>query len=477
MIDVKKISKGDILWNYTGTIFNFGISFMQLPFLLLFLDSETLGLWYVMNSLAGIANLFAAVFTPAFSRNVAYCWNGADRLEKTGKKESTKNTANINYRLLKTILISSRYIYLLISVVAGFCLLVAGTIHINRIAADILTKEIWISWGIFLAAICLNIYYGYFSSYLMGVGYVKKNNQVLIISGIIRIAVIGILMMLGKGILAAAVAYLVSGLCSRILSKNFFFHAEELKDYMKNQKKISISLEEIKQCFGVIWYNAWRGGAASVSEYLSTQAGTLVCSSLLTLSETAAYSLMSQLVNVISRIAISISDAYVPVFHSAYVTDDKKTCRETLSFCVFMMTSVYIIGIAALEMIGFPIVRWIKPSVSIDRMTMFGYGIYQFLLSLRNCYGRYLSNTNRVIYWKSYLITSSINVVIYSVLMYSFQCGIWGMIIVSIVAESVYNCRKWPGLVNRELELNYKDIFWIGARQLQGMLFGKIVRN
>ena len=77
---VKKADGGDILWNYMGTVFNMGMGFLMLPMLLVYLEQDVLGLWYVMGSLSGIAGLFTFGFTPAFARNIAYCWNGAGKL-------------------------------------------------------------------------------------------------------------------------------------------------------------------------------------------------------------------------------------------------------------------------------------------------------------------------------------------------------------------------------------------------------------
>ena len=56
------ISKKDVVWNYVGTIFSMGMGYLLLPFLLIYFDDETLGIWYIFMSLANIANLFVLVF-------------------------------------------------------------------------------------------------------------------------------------------------------------------------------------------------------------------------------------------------------------------------------------------------------------------------------------------------------------------------------------------------------------------------------
>lgn len=467
---VKKTDGGDILWNYMGTVFNMGMGFLMLPMLLVYLEQNVLGLWYVMGSLSGIAGLFTFGFTPAFARNIAYCWNGAGKLAKTGKNKDVALNGGPDDYLLKKILITSKYIYLLISVLAVAFLLVFGTLHIKKVAADIMTDRIWMGWTLFLAAIFMNLYYGYYSSYLIGIGYIKKYNQILVVSGIVRLVVMFLLMRAGMGIAGAAAAYLIHGGCLRLLSRRAFFRADRVKESLEKSKGMGISWGEIGECFSIVWYNAWRDGMVSLSVYLATQASTLSCSCFLTLEETAVYSLTLQLVDTVAKIAKSICNAHTAVLQGAYITGDRKLSRETQAFCVFALTTVYTAGVIALEWIGVLAVRWIKPEAALNRYIIGGYAVYQFMLIFRDCYGAYLSCTNRVIYWKSYLLSGFCSVAGYTAAMYFFHWGIWGIIMISMISEGVYNFRKWPGMVNKELGLGFRDIWSLGIKRAKEIL-------
>lgn len=132
-----------------------GLQFMLLPFLLLFLSEEELGVWYVMVSFSNIANLFSFGFTPAFARNVAYCWNGAKQLKRSGNERDVERTENIDFVLLKKILITSQYLYLAFAIVGTICISLLGTLHIWRIAEDVLTPSIQLGGFVFLIAFFL----------------------------------------------------------------------------------------------------------------------------------------------------------------------------------------------------------------------------------------------------------------------------------------------------------------------------------
>lgn len=443
-----------------------GLQFMLLPFLLLFLSSEELGVWYVMVSFSNIANLFSFGFTPAFARNVAYCWNGAKQLKKMGKERDVEQQEGVDFFLLKKILVTSRYLYLVFALTGTLCIALFGTIHIWKIASSILGRSIQIGWLVFLVAIFLNIYYGYYSSYLVGIGKVKESNQIIVVAAIGRITVTAILMFMHLGILGAALGYLVHGILLRFLSKKRFYSSQNLENELTKIRSVRISLKEMKECFQIVWYNAWRDGVVSVSEYLSTQMSTIVCSNFLSLADTAVFSLTTQLVTAVGKIARSIHNAHTPVFQRAYITGDEKTARETQAFCIFIYAIVFILGILALITVGIPILGVFKPDAKVDRLIIAGYAVYQFMLSYRNCYGAYLSCTNRVWYWKSYIITSFVVVLTYTILLYNFGSNVWYIIVISVLGESIYNFRKWPGLVNKELNMKAKDIVNLGVARI-----------
>jgi len=357
---------------------------------------------------------------------------------------------------------------LFLSVTCLLFLAVFGTLHIYHVAGAVLSEKIWAAWIVFLAAVFLNLYYSYYSSYLIGIGKVKESSQILVISGIVRIVLMVIFLHMGIGLLGITLAYLFYGLFYRTLSKWVFMSTENLRSRLRREPQISMS--GIKECLGIVWHNTWRDGVVSISVYMATQMSTLVCSSFLTLTETAVYALTVQLVDSIAKLSMSICNAHTAALQKAYVTDDWRSGREIQSFCIVGMAGVYWLGIIGLETVGIPLLAWMKPEAALDRYVIGGYGVYQFLLSIRDCYGRYLSCTNRVIYWKAYLLSGLGGVLVYSLALYLMDCGIWGIIVISILAEAIYNVWKWPRMVNRELGLSWKAVLILGAKRLRRVI-------
>lgn len=455
------ISKEDVVWNYIGTIFSMGMGYLLLPFLLIYFDDETIGLWYIFMSLANVANLFIFGFAPSFARNVAYCWNGTDKLAKSGKYSGGDEVDNINCSLFVVLLKTCKKVYLVIALTATVFLSSIGTLYVYHIAGYMLEPIHYVSWMIFLLAIFLNLYFGYYVSLLGGIGRVADKNKAQVVASLFRIVTTAALLMFGMGFLGACIAYLIYGFVFRIISK-YYFEKSTSKILEQYDKKQQVNRNDIWNCFRTIWPNTWREGLVSVSDFLCTQAGTMVGSFFLTLAQTGVYSLSVQLVVVIAKVARSFQLAYIPALQSSFIRNDKQESKEIHSMCILVYCCIFMLGILALFSIGIPLLKIIKPEMLIDESVLIGIGITQFIIVLRNCYASYLSTTNRIEYWKGFIISGCGSIVGSIVFLYFFQVGVWGIIIAALISELVYNAWYWPLKVHKELQLGFCSMLYIG---------------
>lgn len=468
-----QISKKDVIWNYVGTLFNMGIGYLLLPFLLLYLDENNLGLWYIFMNLASIANLFIFGFSPSFARNIAYCWNGAGKLATTGKFETDVKQESIDWQLFSVLMQTCRRIYLLIAAAAVLCLSIIGSVYLRIVAGHMMGTLHYIAWAIFLIAIFLNLFYGYYVSVLSGIGKVAEKNRAQVIAGISRVLLTGGLLYCGMGFLGACIAYLCYGWIFRILCKYYFEKTVSSFD-RQEIKNCNIAREDLKECFMIIWPNTWRDGMVSVSDYLCTQAGTIVCSFFLPLSITGVYSLSVQLITVIAKLARSFQITFIPALQTAYIRDDKQEAKEIHSMCILVYCVVFCIGMCGMLIVGIPLIHIIKPEMELDKLLLCGVGVSQFLVVWRNCYASYLSTTNKVDYWKAFICSGGAAVLGSVILLQYFEMGIWGSVLATTVTELAYNTWKWTIQVHKELKLGGKELIYLGLKRLIRIIQGKV---
>ena len=462
-----KLTKEEVIWSYVGTFVTMGANVIMLPFLMYFLDADALGLWYVFTSFGAVATLFDFGFSVTFARNITYCWSGAKRLQKEDV-EFAENTEP-DFHMMKQVLSSCKVIYGIISTSAFLILISAGTAYIIYVSREIEGNVRVISWVIYCFGIFLNLYYGYFNSFLRGVGAVDKANKNAVISKFVQIVLTIILLVLKTGILGPCIAYLAYGTVFRQLGKRDFYRHENIKEKLETIKE-KVNRNQLVHMLKIVWHNAWRDGIISFSNYFCNQASTVICSMYLPLSETGVYSIGVQIASAVSQVSGTLYNAYQPELQSSYVSGNRSKVRDTMAIIITSFTYIFVLSFIFVCVMGLPILRLVKPESVVSLPVLFGLSTYQFMLKFRNCYTSYFSCTNRIIYMKGFVVSAVLCVTLSFIAIGWLGLGVWGLIGAQIISQAVYNIWKWPTLANAELNLNIRTTFMIGNRKIKTMI-------
>lgn len=454
-----RASKKDIIWNYVGIIVSMGSNFVLLPFMMYFIESDYLGLWYVYTSIGGIVTLFDFGFNPTFARNIAYCWSGATELNAEGVVFSDKK--EVNLVLLRKVITVCKRIYLMIALTALFVMLSVGSVYIRFVSADIFDVHVVVSWLIYSCAIFLNLYYGYYATFLRGSGSIAEYNKINVTARVTQIMVSIVLMLFGYGIIAASCAYLLYGLLLRRFSQKTFYRKDNLQEKLKAVPE-TVDAQEIKDLFFVVWHNAWRDGVVSIANYCASQASTLIASFYLSLTETGIYSIAVQLSNAIVTVGGGLYSAYQPAMQSAHLNGQREESERLMATAITAYDMITVVGTAALLLVGLPFLNIIKPETEFDYLVTLGISAYYYIYKRQSYFTSYISNTNQVPYMKAHLVTSLAGMVMSVLLLSKMNLGVWGIILGQMVPQLAYNCWKWPQKVYLLLETNGKKMFKIG---------------
>lgn len=461
------ISNRDVIWSYVGTVMSLASNVVMLPFVIYFLSSDMLGLWYVFSSIGVIATLFDFGFGVTFARNITYCWSGAETL----KKENVAFVQNRepDYRLMKNVLLTCRRIYLGISSLVLVLMLTGGTVYISYVSRKIADRQYLIAWAVYSVAVFLNLYYGYFSSFLRGIGAIKAVNQNTVIARGIQIVVTIALLASGMGLIGVCTAYLLYGTTFRALGKYKFMRYQGIGENLK-KADAPIRKKEEWELFQIVWHNAWKDGVVAISNYLSNEMSTLVCSIYLSLATTGVYSLGGQISMAIAMVSSTLYMTYQPALQAAYINQDKKKMQSYMSVIVTVYIGTFAVGLAGILAVVLPFLRWFKPSSAVPVPVFLGLSLYQFMLKFRNCYTSYFSCTNRLPYVKSFVISAALCVLLSFLLMGPLKLGVFGLIAAQVVSQAVYNVWYWPYKVHTELELSFFGLFRIGMKEIRSKL-------
>lgn len=468
-----KTNKKDIIWNYIGTFFSMGINYLLLPIFLYYLEDDILALWYIFMNLSNFSLLFNFGFSPSFSRNIAYVWSGATKLSKQGKVQSVGNDNEFDENVFWNVLSACRTTFLIVSALATLCIAAFGTPYISHIAGDVIDDPAFLlSWWILVVAIFLNLYFGYYLALLSGIGKIAERNQAQVIASIIRIVLTFVLLFCSTGILGATLAYLIYGFVFRALSRSYFLKSIE---HFQNNKHPGSSWKTKLHYVRIVWHNAWRDGLVSLSEYLSSQAGTIICSMFLPLSVTGVYSVTVQLAIGIGKIARSYQIAMIPELQASYITGNEKKQKELLSKSMVVVYAIFMVLYIAMIILGIQIIMFIRQGFAISRVVFSACALLQIMIVSRNCYASFLSTTNNLDYWRAFIISAVCSVGLMIIIFMTVNdVGVWGMIIPSIICEGCFNVWYWRQRVLKLLQMNSLDIILIAIKSIRSDLNKKL---
>ena len=451
-----KVNKGDVIWSYVGTFMGLFSNILVVPFIVYFLDTEMLGLWYVFLSVGAIAHLFDFGFTITFARNITYCWSGARSLKKTGADFVSE--CEPDFKLMKCILLTCKRIYFYISLAVLVLMITLGTIYIVRVCANIPGSMHLVAYVIYVIGSVLNLYFSYYDSFLRGVGAVKDANKNKVIARIVQIVSMITLLACGLGILGLSITFLIFGLVFRGLASRRFYQYKNIGKSL-SEVKGQISSNESKKLFQTIWHNAWREGLIQISQFCNTQVSVIICSLYFTLAETGVYSLGVQIGGAVTTLAAVLYGTYQPSLQSAYVKKDFEQVSRYMSVIIVMFTISFLIGVVGTIFVGLPLLRFIKPESIVSIPILLGIFANMYLIKFRDCYTSYFSCTNRIIYVWAFLISSALSIVLSILFVAVLEWGIWGLISAQMLSQLSFNIWYWPIKCHRELKLGIGNVF------------------
>jgi O-antigen/teichoic acid export membrane protein len=457
-----KITKRDILWSYLGVGFKIGVNVIMLPFILYFLNGDELGIWYIFTSIGAIVFLLDFGFAPTLSRNIAYAWSGARKLSSKGVEEFVNNVTEPNIVLLNKVIFVCKKIYGIISIISFLTLFIIGTIYILYITRNENITSLLESWILFIISVSFSIYYSYYNSLLKGIGAIYEYNKTAVISKLIQIIVSFLLLLLGIGILGMSISLFFSVIVNRLLARHLFISKSGLNLKSQNNSKKDSNKSEKSLIFQAIWHNSWRDGLVSISGFFSTQMNTIIISFYLPLSEAGVFSLSLQLITITASIASALYNAYQPKLQQLHLMNRLKESKEIIGLSLITYFVLFSGGISLLVIIGAPIIRIISPTIVLNLPLITTMALHYFLLQHHKLFASFISNTNNIIYYKAFIISSFLGVFLTIILLEFTSLGVWALALAPMLVEITYNNWKWPLYVLNDLKTKFLELYFIG---------------
>lgn len=456
-----KARKVDFVWNYIGLFFRMGTSLLLMPFLLSWLTDELVGLWYVFLAISSFVNTFQAGFSPSFARNVSYCWSGAKSFAKTGRPRETADY--VDYAVLKTLIAACKKVYKLISIIVLLIISTIGTVYILYVASSLPFEDFIPAWIVFCFAIFCNLYWTYYESLLRGVGDFEGVNKATILSNILQLLVAFTLLLAGFEIFACALAFLVQGFVYRILCRSYFFQYKSIGEQLASVT-YDPSRSDVGDVVRAVYPNALKDCVVSFSNYLMTNANTVLCSLYLDLNETGVFSVTLQILNAVANVSSVVLTTYQPTLQSAFSNGNGSLEKEVTGRVYAGFIAVYLGTLIPAIFIVLPLLGWFKGDLIIDWVLVALMSMYFFLWRLHSTSATLITNTNQVPYMRAFFISAVLGATLSIVFMQFFGLGTIGLIGGQALVQLFYNNWKWPHEASRRLNTTLPLLMGLGLK-------------
>lgn len=461
-----KASKRDYIWSFSAYFLKFCINLFVFPLVLSILDTAEYGLWVTFSSVTTIVNLFDFGFSSTLLRNVTYVWGGSKKLRSEGCDHSLSTDKRDDRLFLLTVQTCKR-IYLIIGAIAFVASASLGTLYIAYVVRDMYKTEYIIAWLISAVGITLNLYSGYWSVLLKGVGAIKQSQKANIAGYLVQLIVSYIGLLCGFGLIALSVASVVCGIIIRFLSYHYFKHYEDIQEIIKT--KYEFAKNEIKDTFVTIWHNAKKAGVSSIATVLMTQSTTMLCSAFLGVEITGEYGVCLQILSTLTAVSQIFYQTSIPELTQLRQYNQVEKCKRRFSMSLCIAWGIFLIGTGACVLLGDFLLRLIHSQTQINLLMFLFIAYYSFGEMNYSIHASFISLENRLPFFSSVVITAVITVVLSLVSVY-FPFGIWGLLLIRCLVESAYIFWKWPMVVHQEMSLNPLRIIKIGFSETKSFL-------
>ena len=447
---VENIGKRDLIWAMLATLFRIGSGVLLFPMVLSMLPSETVGVWTIFTSVTLITGILDFGFNQSFARNISYVFSGVRSLKRNGHEYvADAENEKIDYALLKNTIGAMRYFYSRMALILFVFLVVGGTFYMYSLMQnyDGDVREIYVAWAIVCIVNSYNLYTLYYDSLLSGRGLIKRKNQIVLIGNVAYLALAVVLLLCRLGLVAIVSAQLVSVLIIREMSRRSFY-STDIKNGLSN-----VAEGEYKSVLKAIVPNAVKLGLASVGGFLTFRLSTFVGPMYISLSDMASFGITLQLLSVVSSLALLYTNVYLPKVFQWRVENNITQVRRTFRLSMLLVFIAFISGGLLISLLG----NWALDVLGSDTQLLAG-GLLAFLVlhyyletNMVNA-TEYLLAKNEVPFYKRYLVSGVVTVILLFVFVGYLGLGVWGIIAAPMISQSILQYWKWPYEVYKELK-------------------------
>ena len=445
-----------VAWSWVMNGLRLAAGLVVLPLLATRLAKPDFDTYFVFLSLASLVPILDLGFSSSIGRAVSYAMGGARELRPQGFVPEP-GAAGPNRTLLWQLLHTTRVLYRILTFAALVLLAPLGTWAVHKAAPQTSTPALtWLAWGLTLLAVLWEIYTGWWNVFLRNLDRVLSSARQVALAQLIKIALSCGLLLAGAGLLSVPLAGLVSAMVQRFLARRQVLQ-------VLGPAPGTTDPQTVRQLITVLWPNSWRVGLQLFSNYLGSQANTLVCLPLLGLAASGQYGFTLQLITLCSSMAQVWTTVKWPYLGQLRVRQDLAAMQRVVWPRLWLQYATYLLLAGAV--IG--LVPWLlqvaQPDKSLLPMPWLALlAVHGFLEMNYVFWGTLISTENRTPFTWPIILSNVVSFALVLTLLQTTQLGPGALVLAPLLVHGLYNHWKWPRKGARSLGTTFWRFLWGG---------------
>lgn len=447
---MRRLWQSAVAWSWVMNGLRLTAGLVVLPLLATRLSKPDFDTYFVFLSLAALVPILDLGFSSSVGRAVSYAMGGARQLRAQGFVPEP-GAVGPNRVLLWQLLHTTRWLYRLLTLGALAFLAALGTWAVSKAVDKTSSPALtWVAWGLTLLSILWEIYSGWWNVFLRNLDRVLSSTRQVALAQTIKIALSCGLLVAGGGLLSVPLAGLVAALVQRYLARR-----EVLA--ILGPEPGGTDARTVRELIAVLWPNSWRVGLQLFSNYLGSQANTLVCLPLLGLAASGQYGFTLQLITLCSSMAQVWTTVKWPYLGQLRVRQDLPAMQRVvwprlwLQYATYLLLAGLVIGL----------VPWLlqvaQPDKSLLPMPWLALlALHGFLEMNYVFWGTLISTENRTPFTWPIIVSNLSSFVLVLTLLKTTSLGLGALVLAPLIVHGLYNHWKWP----REGARSLGTTFW-----------------
>jgi len=432
---LQRFRRSPVVWVWALNGFRTASGLLVLPLLWRKLPEADLGVYYIFLRITALLPIIDFGFTTTVGRFVSYATGGATELHAYGIAQS-EVSAEPNKVLLWRLLFTYRQLYRLLALAAFVLLGVYGTVNLTfNVGATHSPNLTWTAWAVTLFAAVLEIYAGWWNTFLRGMNEVLASSRLAVFAYIVQIVLSAVLLLCGGGLLSVPVASLVGSLLQRALSRRLCL--QKLGEPPQREQKAEFALLKI------LWPTTWRVGVQFFSTYLATSVPALIFAAKMGSVAFAPYGISAQIIGFCIGTASVWTQVRWPVVAQFQARQDHAGMRHVLLPALVRQYATYILLAAVAVLMSPTLLRVIgsnKQTLSVLWFSLLALASY---FDMRfSFWTTLLSTENRIPSLWPTVATNAFSFALFLGL-WSRQPGIPALMVAPLIAGALFNYWYW----------------------------------